>query len=101
MNDNKEEEMIIHKEAGLKPYFIVWALLVIFTAITVLLAYINFNKLSIIIILGIASIKSTLVLLYFMHLRHEKRLILKLIIPGTLLVLTIFIILTFLDVINR
>ena len=43
----------------------------IFTAITVYVSYINFGVMNIVIALVIASIKATIVALYFMHLKFE------------------------------
>ena len=51
--------------------------------------------------LGIAAIKSTLVALYFMHLRWEKRLLIRLMLPITLATLAIFIGLTYTDILRR
>ena len=51
--------------------------------------------------LGIAAVKSTLVVLYFMHLRWEKRLLLKLLLPITLATLAVFIGLTYSDILVR
>jgi caa(3)-type oxidase subunit IV len=48
-----------------------------------------------------AAVKSSLVFLYFMHLRWEKRLLIKLLIPIALAVLAIFIGLTYTDVLAR
>ena len=56
-------------------YILVWAGLVILTAITVTSASLNFGRVGIMIVLAIAAIKSTLVLLYFMNLLFEKRLL--------------------------
>ena len=43
----------------------------VFTAITVYVSYINFGVMNIVIALVIASIKATIVALYFMHLKFE------------------------------
>jgi cytochrome c oxidase subunit 4 len=43
----------------------------VMTAITVYVSYINFGMLNIVIALVIASIKATIVALYFMHLKFE------------------------------
>ena len=51
--------------------------------------------------LGIAAVKSTLVVLYFMHLRWEKRLLIRLLLPITLATLAIFIGLTYTDILVR
>jgi cytochrome c oxidase subunit 4 len=82
-------------------YILVWLGLVILTAITVSMAGMNFGRLSILIVLLIAAIKSGLVLSYFMHLKYETGLLFKLMIPIVLAVLTVFIGLTFTDIAFR
>ena len=82
-------------------YAYIWIALVALTALTVTTASLNVGKLGIIIVLAIASTKSVLVLLYFMHLRWEKRLLLKILVPIAICTLAIFIGLTFTDISNR
>jgi cytochrome c oxidase subunit 4 len=82
-------------------YVSIWLALLVLTAVTVITADLNVGRIAIIVALVIASVKSVLVLLYFMHLRWEKRLILKLLIPIAIVTLAIFIGLTFMDVLNR
>ncbi len=82
-------------------YIWVWVALVTLTAITVTTATLNFGRTGILIVLAIAAIKSTLVLLYFMNLLFEKRLMLKVLVPIAIGVLTIFIGLTYTDVLYR
>jgi cytochrome c oxidase subunit 4 len=54
-----------------KTYIVVWIALMVLTATTVYVSYINFGMLNIVIALTIASIKATIVALYFMHLKFE------------------------------
>ena len=82
-------------------YIWVWVGLVVLTAITVTTATLNFGRTGILIVLAIAAIKSTLVVLYFMGLLFEKRLMLKILLPIAISVLTIFIGLTYTDVLYR
>ena len=82
-------------------YIFVWVALVVLTAITVTTASLNFGRIGILIVLAIAAIKSTLVILYFMGLLFEKRLMLKVLVPIAIGVLTIFIGLTYTDVLYR
>ncbi len=82
-------------------YIYIWAALIVLTAITVTTASLNFGRAGILVVLAIAAIKSTLVLLYFMHLSSEKRLLLKLLVPIAICTLAIFIGLTFTDVMYR
>ncbi len=82
-------------------YIFVWIGLVVLTAITVTTATLNFGRAGILIVLTIAAIKSTLVILYFMNLLFEKRLLIKILVPIAIGVLTIFIGLTYTDVLFR
>lgn len=84
-----------------RTYVWVWVGLFILTGMTVSMAGMNLGRLSILIVLAIAVIKSGLVLSYFMHLKYETGLLFKLMIPIVLAVLTIFIGLTFTDIAFR
>jgi cytochrome c oxidase subunit 4 len=89
------------KAPGVRSYVIVWVILLIMTALTVLAASLNLRSIAVIVCLAIAAFKSTLVLLYFMHLRYEDRQLIKLLMPIAITTLAIFIGLTFSDVIFR
>lgn len=97
----KEKAIKKHPEATVKTYITVWIALLILTALTVTTASLNLGGLTILLCLAIAAVKSTSVLLYFMHLRYEKRLLIKLVIPIAIIVLAIFIGLTYSDVLTR
>jgi len=84
-----------------RTYVWVWVGLMILTGMTVSMAGMNLGRLSILIVLAIAAVKSGLVLSYFMHLKYETGLLFKLMIPIVLAVLTVFIGLTFSDVAFR
>jgi cytochrome c oxidase subunit 4 len=56
-----------------KVYFAIFASLMLGTAITVWAAFQNFGKFNIVIALAIATIKATLVVLYFMHARYSPK----------------------------
>ena len=85
-----------------RTYVRVWVALVILTGVTVSVAGMNLGRMSILVALIIAALKSGLVLNYFMHLKYEERLwFFRLIIPGTLALLILFIGLTFFDVAFR
>ena len=58
-----------------KTYFSVFGALLVFTALTVTAANINFGKMNDVIAITIAVIKMMLVLLFFMHVRYSSRLI--------------------------
>ncbi len=82
-------------------YILVWLGLLVFTAITVTTASLNFGRAGILVVLAIAVIKSTLVVLFFMHMFWEKRVLVKILLPIALGVLAIFIGLTYTDVLFR
>jgi cytochrome c oxidase subunit 4 len=56
-----------------KIYGVIFATLMVGTALTVWAAFQNFGAFNIVIALGIASIKATLVVLFFMHARYSPR----------------------------
>lgn len=55
-------------------YFTIFASLMALTAVTVAVAFVDLGDLNIVVALTIAISKATLVILYFMHLRHSERL---------------------------
>ncbi len=81
-------------------FIAVWVGLLILTAVTVAASRIDLGVLNVWIALGIASLKSSLVVLFFMHLKYENRL-LKSFFLITLVILAIFIGLTFTDILYR
>jgi cytochrome c oxidase subunit 4 len=59
---------------GLPQYFAVFAALMVLTALTVWVAFQDFGWLNNVIAIGIAVIKGSLVILYFMHVRYSSQL---------------------------
>jgi cytochrome c oxidase subunit 4 len=55
-------------------YVVIWAILVVGTAITVFAATLELGVFNIVLALLIATIKGTLVVLFFMHLRYSTKL---------------------------
>jgi cytochrome c oxidase subunit IV len=86
-----------HAAVPYRTFVIVWALLLVLTAITVAVSRVHLGALNIWVALGIASLKSALVIFFFMHLKYEK-LLFKYFLLGALVTLAIFIGLTFFDV---
>ncbi len=78
-------------------YLLVWIVLVALTAATVAVARMNVTAFAALISIGIATVKAGLVLVFFMHLKHEP-LILKVMLGIALLALSLIILLTFSDV---
>lgn len=59
-----------------KVYFAIFLALLMGTALTVLAAFVDFPwRFNTIVALTIASVKATLVVLYFMHVRYSPRLV--------------------------
>lgn len=50
----------------------VWGVLLVFTVITVAVTKFDFGGLNLWIAMGIATVKASLVALYFMHLRYDR-----------------------------
>jgi cytochrome c oxidase subunit IV len=75
----------------------VWGALLILTGATILLARARLGFLSIAAALAIATGKASLVALFFMDLRHEGRVVTRMLLTA-LLILAVFIGLTFFDV---
>ena len=59
---------------SLKVYFTIFFSLMFLTAVTVWASYVDLGSMNIVVALAIAIFKATLVILYFMHLRHSERL---------------------------
>lgn len=84
----------------IKTYITIALLLLILTAITVTVSFIDLGAFNITIALAIASIKALLVAFFFMHLFYDNKL--YLVIFGiALLFLTIFLTLTMFDTTTR
>jgi len=69
-------ETIEHTENKITPYrtyFYIWLVLMILTVITVVVSYLHLGIFNIVVALGVASIKASLVALYFMHLKYEDK----------------------------
>ncbi|MCC6737671.1 MAG: cytochrome C oxidase subunit IV family protein [Planctomycetia bacterium] len=81
-------------------YVAVWTGLIALTGVTVGAHYVDMRHLAIPAIMVVATVKATLVLLYFMHIRFEKPLF-PLMIMVTLITYAIFVVLTFSDYLYR
>lgn len=89
------------RETRYRTYVLIWLVLVILTGTTLSLAGMELGGWTVLIALAIAGTKSGLVLNYFMHLKSERLLIFKVIIPLVMAVLLVFILLTFSDLAFR
>jgi cytochrome c oxidase subunit 4 len=88
----------------LRVYFTIFAALMVLTAVTVWVAFMDlgtiWGPLNSVIALSIATLKATLVVLFFMHVRYSSRLT-ALAIAAGLFWLAIFIALTMNDYLSR
>ncbi|HUL29566.1 MAG TPA: cytochrome C oxidase subunit IV family protein [Thermodesulfobacteriota bacterium] len=97
--ENTEKDIHLVKY---RTYVSVWVGLVVLTILTYTVAVgIHPGGWAVLVALAIAGTKSGLVLSYFMHLKSEKPLIFKVIIPLVISVFLVFILLTFSDVVFR
>ncbi|WP_020675106.1 cytochrome C oxidase subunit IV family protein [Geopsychrobacter electrodiphilus] len=89
-----------HEPVPFRTFIQVWICLLILTVTTVIVSRIHLGPWNIWAALGIASLKSSLVIFFFMHLRHEMRLF-KIGLLVLLVIVAIFIGVTFFDVLYR
>ena len=66
--------MSMHSEISVGTYRTIFAALLVLTAVTVMVAFVDLGAMNNVVALGIASAKASLVLLYFMHLRYSPTL---------------------------
>jgi heme/copper-type cytochrome/quinol oxidase subunit 4 len=76
-----------HAEPGFRTYILVWIALIAIVAVEVVLTYSGLSiHQRLAALLALAFVEAAIGLMYFMHLRHERRLFWALI-PGLLFVL--------------
>ncbi len=89
------------KSSPLKGYFAVWIALLIGTGVTVYAATLDLAPYNAAIALGIATIKATLVVLFFMHVWHAGEKLIKLVVVSALFFLLLLLGLTMTDYASR
>ncbi|HEX9779368.1 MAG TPA: cytochrome C oxidase subunit IV family protein [Geopsychrobacteraceae bacterium] len=89
-----------HEPVPYRTFILTWLALLILTTITVVVSRIELGALNIWAALAIASLKSSLVIFVFMHLKQESKLF-RVCLLVMLVILAIFIGLTFFDVLYR
>jgi cytochrome c oxidase subunit 4 len=60
---------------GIRTYVTIYVILLVLTAITVGAAFTDLGRINVVLMLLIAAVKATLVILWFMHVRFEGRLV--------------------------
>ena len=91
MSNNSHSHIVKYKT-----YFFVLLALLLFTSFSVLITEIELGKLAIIGALIFATLKSSLVLWYFMHLKYESK-FLRTMVGLVLFIFVAVVIVTFLD----
>ena len=86
--------------SSIKSYLAVFLALLVLTALTVWVAFFDLGAFSNVAALGIAVLKATLVVLFFMHVRHSTRLT-KLTVAGGLFWLLLLFAITIGDYLTR
>jgi cytochrome c oxidase subunit 4 len=84
----------------LRIYFLVFFSLLILTGTTVAVAFVDMGPLNNLVAMGIAGLKATLVILFFMHVRYSPRLTTLVLFSG-IVWLAILILLTVADYVSR
>ncbi len=81
-------------------YCLVFATLLVFTGVTVAAAYFDMGALNPVVALGIACFKAVIVILFFMHVKYQSRLI-KMTVGLGFLTFLILVMMTLLDYFSR
>lgn len=89
-----------HHILPLKTYLGVAGVLMVFTVITIAISFVDLGGWNAVVAVFVAAIKATLVAMYFMHLKYDKKINLIIFLTA-ILFLAIFLSLTFFDVISR
>ncbi|MFI5120930.1 MAG: cytochrome C oxidase subunit IV family protein [Thermoanaerobaculia bacterium] len=84
--------MSVHVQP-LRVYFAVFLALMAFTALTVFAAFVNLGPANNFVALGIAVAKATLVILYFMHVKGNTKLVPVVIMSGLFFLFILFLLL--------
>jgi cytochrome c oxidase subunit IV len=89
------------KSSPLKMYFSIWIALLVGTFITYKAAFIELGRFNAAVALGIATIKATLVVLFFMHVWHASEKLTKIVLIAALFFLMLLLGLTMTDYATR
>jgi len=81
-------------------YLAIFAALIAMTAFTVWVAFVDLGPLNLVVALGVAVTKATLVVLFFMHVKYSSKLT-WLVVTSGFFFLAIMIALTMADIVSR
>jgi len=85
---------------SIRLYLAIFAALMLLTALTVWVAFIDLGSLNVVVALAVAVTKATLVILFFMHVKYSSRLTWLVVVSGFVF-LAIMIGFTMSDVVSR
>ncbi|HXE79406.1 MAG TPA: cytochrome C oxidase subunit IV family protein [Vicinamibacterales bacterium] len=71
-------------------YYAVFAALMVLTALTVGVAFIDLGPLNVVVAIGVAVVKAALVVLFFMHVKYSSRLVQLVVIASVFWLLILF-----------
>ncbi|MGA2646017.1 MAG: cytochrome C oxidase subunit IV family protein [Candidatus Sulfotelmatobacter sp.] len=89
------------KSSPLKMYFGIWITLLVCTYLTYKLAFVELGRFNAAVALGIATLKATLVALFFMHVWHASEKLTKLVVIAAIFFLMLLLGLTMSDYATR
>lgn len=95
----REHDNALHG-LGYGLYIIIWIGLVALTGVTVVIAGVNIREMAVLVALTVATVKSFLVMSFFMHLKYEPPLF-RWMVLVLIVTFAIFLLLTFSDVLFR
>ena len=81
-------------------YYLVFTALIVCTAITVAVSFVDLGRFNVLVALGIAILKASLVVLFFMHVKYSGKLT-WVVVAGSLFWLGILIVMTAGDYLTR
>jgi cytochrome c oxidase subunit 4 len=81
-------------------YLAIFAALMVLTAITVAVAFVDLGAMNTMVALGVAVLKATLVILFFMHVKYSSRLT-WLVVASGFFFLLIMVAFTMSDIVSR
>ena len=84
----------------LRIYYLVFLTLIVCTAVTVAVSFVDLGRFNVLVALGIAILKATLVVLFFMHVKYSGKLT-WVVVAGSLFWLGILIVMTAGDYLTR
>lgn len=85
---------------SVKLYIAIFLALMVLTAITVAVAFVDLGALNTVVALGVAVTKATLVILFFMHVKYSSRLT-WLVVGSGFVFLAIMLAFTMADIVSR